>query len=319
MKNQLNRDLVEGISESSNQEFSAKVNQFVYDLVSNAINDVSAKSPFIRPEKCVLIPVNESYTGAFSQLSEYSYFLGVDNIQIELNSKTKKNYLKYLWKEFKSAWRIGRKKRKKKRKKNKEDEKSAIISIDKYKLSDLRSDLASKMADYLQESSIIYSNSNYLSLIGKDDFGTNVKVNVFVCCYDSKTNIFKVYNESKNKYFSVDFGQRFENLDAKTESIGENFANMIKIVNALYSKAYNKIPNQILVESLLINCPKKLYVADIYQTFINVTNYIRLSDPKSFKSVCDLSKNIFEEVLITKTSSQVEFVKIINMLDKYKY
>lgn len=315
MKNQLNRDLIESLNESNNQEFATKVNEFVCNLVGTAITDISAKSPFVRPEKCIILPVNENYLGAFSQLSEYTYFLGIENPQIELNSKSRKNFWKNLWREFRASWRIGRKKYKKKKEKNRAE----FVTVDKYKLSDLRADLSSKMSNYLQESSIIYQYPNHISMIGKDDFGTNVKVNIFVCCFDFKTNIFKLYNQSKNKYFSVDFGMRYENLDKKVEEIGEMFVNMIKIFNALFSKAYNKIPNQILVESLIFNCPNKLFVSDVYQTFVNVTNFIRLGNPQSFLSICDTSKNIFEEKLITATTAQTEFIKIVNMLDSFKY
>lgn len=319
MKTQLNRDLVESLSESSNEEFLNNVNDFVNALMSNVIEEVAQRSPFVKLEKCVLQPVNEIYLGAVTQLSEFDYFLGIDNVQIELNSKNRKNFWRNVWREFKASWRIGRKKYKKKKKKEKEEVR-ALDTIEKYKLSDFRSDIGQWASMYLSETSVITEYPRYISLVGKEDFGTNVKVNIFVCIFDHKTSQFKLYNEIKNRYTVVDFGNRFENLNYKMRECGDMFVNMVKIFNALYSKAYNRIPNQILVESLLYNCPNKLFVKeDVFKTFVNVANYIRLANPRSIISICDGSKTIFEEKLITATNSQVCYSKIISMLDRFNY
>ncbi len=322
MKTQLNRELVESLSNSNNQEFINKVGDFVNVLLTNAIAEVAQRSAFVSLDKCVLIPVNEIYLGAVSQLSEYDYFLGIDNVQIELNSKTRKNFWKNVWREFRASWRIGRKKykRQKKQKKEQLEQMRSLDTIEKYKLSDFRSDVAQWASMYLSESSIITEYPRYISFVGKDDFGTNVKVNVFVCIYDHTKNQFKLYNEMKNRYTIVDFGNRFENLDYKVRECGDMFVNMLKIFNALFVKAYNRIPNQILVESLLFNCPNRLFdKSDVFMSFVNVANYIRLANPRSIISICDPSKTIFQEKLITGTNSQVDFTKIINMLDRFNY
>lgn len=315
MKNLLNRELIEGLNESSNQEFLKKVNDIVFGLVSSAIEDISEKSPFIRGDKCVLVPANEVYLGAFSQLSEYDYFLGIENAQIQMNSKLKKNYLKYIWREFKAAWRLGKKKYKKRKK-----DAIPVAEVDKYKISDFRHDLVMKIAERVSESSLIYEFSKHISLIGSEDFGTNVKINIYVCCYEAQSQTFKMFVERKNKFFDIKFGKRFEHLDFKLKTCGNMFVDMVKIFNALYSKRYSRVPNQILIESLLFACPALLFdKKDVYKTFINVANYIRLLDPKSFASICDPSKSIFDEPLIVKSNQQIEFGKIIAMLDDFKY
>lgn len=317
MKNLLNKDLIEGLNESSNQDFMEKVNNLVYNLVSSAIEDMSEKSPFISAEKCVIVPANESYLGAFSQNSEYTYFLGIDNTQIQMNSKLRKNHLKYIWKEFKSSWRIGRKKKYKKRKEN------AVVQqpeIGKYKINDFKHDLVSYLAERISESSLIYEYSNFISLIGSEDFGSNVKINIYVCCYETTAETFKLFIERKNKFFDVKFGQRYDLLNLKIEKCGKMFVDMVKIFNALYSKRYNSVPNQILLESMIHSCPDLLFdKKDVYKTFVNIANYIRLVDPKSINSICDPSKTIFYDPLITKRNQQVEYSKIISMLDDYKY
>lgn len=314
MRNQLNRELIEELNDSNNPEFLDHVNDKIYDLISCVISDISLKSPFIKPDKCVLMPVNELFTGATSQLSEYTYFLGVENPQIEFNSKRKSNFWKNLWREFKASWRLGKKKYKKAKMTVSTD------PVDKYNIVDFKHDVVSVIADYLSQSSMVYEYNSHLSIVGIDDFGTNVRINIFVCCYDSHKNIFKLYSQRKNKYFVVDFGSRFTNISYKLKTCGQIYVDMIKLMNIIYSKNYNKIPNQILVESLLFGCPNLLFDADdVYKTFVNVSNYIRLAPPQSFISICDGKKTIFEDELITKNNSQLDYSKIISMLDNFKY
>ncbi len=316
MKNQLNRELIESLSESGNTKFFDRVNDTVYNLLSRVVADISEMSAFVRADKCTLLPVNEIYLGAISQLSTYDYFLGIENPQIEFNSKTRKNFWKFAWREFKAAWRLG----KKKYKKQKSESAPSIETIEKYKLSDFRHDVVRVMANYLSDTTIIYEHQRYIAVVGKNDFGTNVKIKIYICTYNSADNTFKMFNELKNKFIPLNFGKRYENLNYKFDVCGKTFVNLMRIFNALYSKNYNRIPNQILMESLLWNCPNLLFIKDdIYKSFINVANYIRLANPKSFVSICDSSKTIFEERMILDAGSQVEFGKIINMLDKFKY
>lgn len=314
MKNQINRELIEALNESNNPEFLDNINSKVFNIVENAVEDVSMKSPFIKSEKCYLLPVNEVYTGAIAQLSEYTYFLGIENPQIELNSKKKSNFWKNLWREFKANWRLG------KRKYKPEKHGPSVTPVTKYDLKSFRHDMANALSEYLDTTSIIYEYPTSLSLVGAEDFGTDIKINIIVCCYDFKKKIFKLYNQRRNKYWVVDFGKRFENISLKTKECGLLFIDMIRIFNALYSKAYSKLPNQILVESLVYNCPKLLFNDnDLYETFVNVANYIRLTKPQSLISICNGDKNIFQEELITKNNAQVEFNKIIGMLDRFQF
>lgn len=317
MKSELNKQLIESLNESNNKDFMENVNDLVYNLVSSAVKEVSEKSPFVSLDKCILIPANEISTGAFTQLSTYDYFLGIENAQIELNTKTPKNILKFAWREFRASWRVGRKKYKKNKKKGNE-----IVPqpLEKYQLSDFQHDILMKIVDLLSETSMIYEYPRHISMVGREDFGTNVKVNIYVCCYESKSDSFKLYAENKNKFTTITFGTRFDNISYKLDECGEIFIDMIKILNAMYSKTYNRIPNQILIESLVFNCPNILFdKKDVYKTFVNIANYIRITTPGSISSICNTTKSIFEEKLIVDSGKQVEYSKVINMLDKFKY
>ncbi|MGN1200807.1 MAG: hypothetical protein ACI4R8_00890 [Candidatus Caccovivens sp.] len=312
---QLNRELIEGLNEGSNSEFAGYLNEVVENLFAQVISDVSTKSPFIRTDKCVLLPVGENYSGAICQLSEYSYILAIENPQMEHNSKLKKNWWKLVWREFRASWRIGRKKKYKKQKSE-----PTLETLEKYKISDFRHDVVMNLANYLSESSIIHEYSNSLSVIGKEDFGSNVKINVLICMIDATSGNLKIFKENKNKFYSFSFGNRYRNLEQKKREIGSQFVELIKLFNVVYSKKYDKIPNQILIESLVYNCPKILFDKnDLFKTFVNVVNYVRLKNPKSITSICDEGKNIFEEPLIIDKNSQIEYSKVISMLDNFNY
>ena len=216
------------------------------------------------------------------------------------------------------AWKATRKKKKKKKKEVSEEELVAKRLSAKYTIDDLKSDIIFHLSNFVTPTTIIYDFDNHISIIGKEDFGSNVKINIYVCMFDEKNRVFKLYNGRKNKFYDIDFTQRFSNLANKMESCGKSFQNLVKIYNSLYCRAYNKVPNQILIESLLFNCPDNLFVNDIYQTFLNVSNYIRLVDVTSLRSICDNTKTIFKEKLVLDVNAQVDFSRLIRILDNYK-
>ena len=315
MKRDLSKDLIEGLRDSTNLEFVNNLNFTVFSLVDQALKDLSNKSSFIQPEKAYFMPVNEIYTGATTSQSAYAYFLGIANTEIELNSTDKKHLFKNFWKRIVRAWKMSKKKKKKKKKI--EERSLTVVTKEKYTIDDLKNDFVFYLSNLISTSSIIYEYEDHIMVVGKEDFGTNVKINIYITMYDEKNGVFKMYNGRKNRYYDVDLNERFKNLANKMESC-ENFVNMIKIYNSIYSRAYSKVPNQILIESLVYNCPAVLFEHDVYQTFLNVSNYIRMIDVDALRSICDNSKSIFKEKLIIDAGAQVEFSKLIRILDNYK-
>lgn len=315
MKRDLSKDLIEGLRDSTNLEFVNNLNFTVFSLVDQALKDLSNKSSFIQPEKAYFMPVNEIYTGATTSQSAYAYFLGIANTEIELNSTDKKHFFKNFWKRIVRAWKMSKKKKKKKKKI--EERTLTVVTKEKYTIDDLRNDFVYYLSNLISTSSIIYEYEDHIMVVGKEDFGTSVKINIYITMYDEKNGVFKMYNGRKNRYYDVDLNERFKNLANKMESC-ENFVNMIKIYNSIYSRAYSKVPNQILIESLVYNCPAVLFEHDVYQTFLNVSNYIRMIDVDALRSICNNTKSIFKEKLIIDAGAQVEFSKLIRILDNYK-
>ncbi len=319
MKAELNRELIESLNESSNENFAETLNNTVYGVVYQSLEQLCEKSPLVKMEKCVFTPVDEIFLGSFCQRSQYNYFLGVDNPQIAYNSKKARNWWAYVWKTFKESWRIGRKK-KKKRKVVEKNEEIKAISVDKYNINDFKRDLFNRIANNISQTSMVYDYSDHISLVGNDDFGFGVKVNIFVCYYDSKTEVFKMFRESRNNFVDYAFKNRFKNLEDKVSRCGKSFVDMAKLINSIYSKTYNVIPNQVIVESLLFSCPDLLFDNDdVYKTFVNIANYIRMMSINSFVSICDENLPLGKEKLISLTNSQADYSRIVSMLDKYKY
>lgn len=314
MREALNKEIIEGLTSSGNVEFLESINNLVYSLISTTVTEISQKSPFIKVENCVLTPVNELYTGAVTQLSQYSYFLGVDNREIVFKSRVTKNWLKAFWREFKASWRLGRKKKYKDK-----PQTLSTATAEKYKLSDFKNDLILKISDHLSKTSVIYDNGSYITLVGKDDFGSGVRINIYVCLFNAQSKEYTLQKSSGN-LFTVQFGKRYDNLSKKAKAVGSGFGNMVKVFNSIYSKSYNRIPNQILMESLLFNCPDELYKkGDLYSTFVDVANFIKFSSASSVPSICDESKSIFEEELIVDGATQNDFARIVGMLEKFRF
>ena len=94
MKYNLNKDLIEGLRDSTNNEFVGNINFLIYSLIEEAVKELVVKSSFIQLDKIRVEPVNEIYLGAVCSNSEYTYFLGIPNKEIELNSLEKKHYFK---------------------------------------------------------------------------------------------------------------------------------------------------------------------------------------------------------------------------------
>lgn len=311
---ELNRELIEGLSQSTVPSNVDNINEKVSSLVYQALASLSDKTSNVDVNRAVLLPIDESFTRAICSRSEYNYLLGIPNTEIEINSVSKKNFFKNFWKRLKYAWKKSH--QKKSKAVNTEIKPSLNVVGAKYDITALRNDIILSLANFLTSTTIIYDLERYISIVGKEDFGSNIKINIYVCLYDEKTNTFKNFNYPKNRFDDINFAERVDNLNSKYGRCDENYVNMIKVYNALFSNANGYVPSQILIESLLYNCPDELYTDDLYQTFLNVSNYIRLKSAKSFKSICDTSIELFKDKNILSVGAQLDYQKLISLLDK---
>ena len=235
--------------------------------------------------------------------SSFTYFLGISSAQIELNTTNKSAFWKNLLESIKYAWsnrRLFRKnKKKKRRKKDKDkDEPSQDFKFDpsRYNIYSLTDDLQDSLIQFLPETAIVYAKENNIQIVGKEEFGSNTLINIYVVNYDG--DIFKYYAGRKKGFIEINLESRLSALNRKIDSVGENFVKMIKILNTLYYNVNNSFPNQVLIESVLIHCPDEYFKGDdIYSVFIKVVNYLCLKSLKDVKSINDFSKNVLDDIV----------------------
>lgn len=322
-KVKISKQLIEMIANKDNSTFVKNINEKVNELLAISIENLSNKIPYISLENVVLQPINETFNNAFIDGSNYIYLLGVENAQLEINTVKKEGFWKDLRKKFVYFWKNRKsfKKKKRRRRKQKEELKTAqtvdLSKIDqsKYTIFDLSEDLQQSMSNYLSETSMIYLDRSSLQIVGKDDFGPNVKISVYLVSMENQ--IFKYFLNHKKGFIDINLPNRYNFLGEKQNLIGENFTKMLKIFNSLYLNINGYIPNQIYVESVLCSCPEDLYEGDdIYKVYLKIVNFLALKTIRNIKSINEPSKTINEDSVCGHCG--IGFNKMLEELGKEK-
>lgn len=297
----ISKSIINAISNKENENYVENVSNKVANLFSLAIEKLSRQISYVSPESCVLQPVNELISGAMIDNSTFTYFLGINSAQIELNTTNKSAFWKNVFERLKNAWsnrRLFRKKRKRRKKKKDQENEIQEFKFDpgKYNIFNLTEDLQDALIQFVPESVIVYSKDNLLQIIGKEEFGSNTLINIYVVNYDE--DIFKYYAGRKKGFIEVNIDSRLMYLNSKIDLCGPNFVKMIKILNALYYNVNGNFPNQVLIESILNHCPNEYFIGDdIYSVFIKIINYLSFKSLKDIKSINDSSKNILDDIV----------------------
>lgn len=314
MKETFDAKFIENIIANNNFEFIETLQGKVANLLSLAIEELSQRVPFISLENTILQPVNETFNGAFTPMSKYVYFLGINSPQLEVNSLNRSINFKKLRQRFVQAW-YDTKRRKSKRRKKKEEEESHRYSEfepGKYGLENLRRDLQLAMVKNLSVTSIVYNTSDRLIIQGKDDFSSVAQIEIIPVIYDGE--IFKYFISKRKGFLPVNIEERLINFNIKSEIVGENFYNVLKIFNNLFKNITKENVNQIFVESLLYNVPNDLFVGDdVYQVVVNIINYLSMTDVSKFVSIENKKENIFKSKLTGNSAALFNrFMKNLN-------
>ena len=298
MQNVITRKLVENIAYNDSLEFSDNINKKVNNLLSLAIDELSKVNPYINLDACGIQPINETFNGAYIPGSNYEYFIGFASPQIELNSLTYSNWWSKFKKKFKEAWisssRRLSKNRAKRIKAGIVEEKNIVYGYEKYTIENLLEDLQDACVNYLSSGTIVYRNSRYLKIIGKEEFGANTQIIIHsVIAEDSE---YKYFISKKKGFKSYDFTNRAILNNAKFEKLGDNYLYILKLMNHLL-REFTKMPtNQYFLESLVYNLPEEFVKGnDIYKNFIKIINFLRSTDISDYTSIMDPSKTIFTE------------------------
>lgn len=315
----VSKDLINNIAEQENKKFIKGTTKLISQILGESIKDLSEKVSFISVDKVILQPANELISGAFIDSSNFVYLLGVQNIQLEINTSKKVS----IWQDFKErlkwAWqnrkRLYKRKKQHRKKKDKNEEidntKNKSIDLSKYTIYSLTEDLQNTIIKYLSETSLVYLNGNILQIIGKDDFGANTKILIYVVNYDG--TFFKYYAGKKKGFININIGSRVQSLTAKYSAVGENFIKILKIFNSLFYNTNGYICNQVFLESILCAVPEDLYYGiDIYKVFVKILNHLSIKSFKDIKSINDTNLTIFKDEVCS--NSMLGFKKMMNKI-----
>lgn len=308
----LTRELIEGILRNSNDDFLQATEEKVRGLLSLAVEDLSSHIPYISLNNVILEPVNEVLSGGFTDNSKFEYFLGVDNPQLEINSMRNDT-----WKRIKDrvvfAWKnrnAGKKRRRRKKEVEIKPLKSEPFDPEKYNLNSLAHDLQLAVAHYLSETSIVYLEGNRIRIVGKDDFGTNTQIIVYITLYNNE--YYRFFRGRKKGFLKFDNALRIAAINNKVDSVGIEYIEMIRVFNTLYYNVNHFMPNQIFIESILYNCPDELFVENSYDCFVKILNYLIMADIKNFKSIVNPDKSIFIDLVCG--NSAIGYRKMLDKL-----
>ena len=193
------------------------------------------------------------------------------NVWESIGNFFKKLYRKFIvaWKQVKleKAQKKGRRKRRKKQQQQQQIIQNDNFQQEKYTIAKFKNDLMLELVKYLTEKSLIAVNSKNILLLCKEDYGLNANL-YFVF---KSNNYYKLFDTNTFKFTLIDFKDRFVNIKEKNIQTNNNFTNMIRIFNGLFANIMGYPLNQILIESVLYNCPNDLYnETDCFEMFIKI-------------------------------------------------
>ena len=317
----INKELITNVANLENRKFIKQTNKIVNNLVGLTIKHMQDKLSFISLENVILQPANELLTGAIVDSSDFTYILGVNSPQLEMNTLKGKSFwenfkekLKYAWQNRKSIFnRRNRKKRRKKKKNNDlEIEKSnnKPVVLEKYKIYNLLDDIQNSIVLFLSETSLTYLYDNRIEIIGKDDFGANTRIKIYPMIFDGKN--YKYYIDKKQGFLKIDIENRIDKIQEKINNVGNNFIKILKILNYLFYNTNNYNCNQIFLESVICSVPDKMFQGDdIYNIFIKIINYLSIKT-LNVNSINNPKLTIYKDIACQ--NSVIGFRKMINSI-----
>ena len=295
----ISKDLILSIANKNSKNFVKNINDKVNDLLTSSIDSLAGNVSYISLQNTILQPVNELFNDSMVDNSEFVYVLGVENAQLDLNTAKKSKIWDIIKSRAKIAWQNRKFFKKRKRKRKKKAEESEILHVrfdpSKYTVYTLTEDLQHSMCQFLLPTTIIYQGNNKLEIIGKEDFGPNVKIVIYVVSLVNKE--FKFYaGKRKNPFIDLSIAKRYSKLKEKKKTAGKNFVKTLKVFNALYFNANGNMPNQVFLESVLYNCPDDLFEGDdFYKVFLKVVNYISVKTLRKIPSILNENLTVHED------------------------
>ena len=303
-------------SKSINPQYVDQAYEYICNIMDNAFDFMCKKRAVVTEYSYEI--VNECVTYSENQNSSLDIFVKVKSPQLELGVlKLNNNYFKKFFNKVKWAWNSSKKQKKKRKwffkKSSKEQEpKENLINLDseKYNIKQFKIDYMNTLANYLSEETKLFVNNFGITILAEEEIGMNI--NLYFAFNNGEK--YKLFNQSLYKLIEVDFGSRLQNIELKNKSTNNNFTAMLRIFNGLYENVMEQHLNQILIESLLFECPDELYTGSTYNMFLKIFNYIKINEMQKFHSITNQNILVFQDNLVTTKVS--DFLKFLNNVQK---
>lgn len=310
----INKSLISKFEQPIKQNMFENAYNFITHLIDLSMNEIMSRNALINSYDYYI--ANEALSGVETPSSSLDIFLEINAVQIELNFQEKNQYvikknLIGFFNRFKQNFRLFKKRENtKKNKKQIQKDEGKLSKKENYDVSHFLHDLQIQLAKLSYITTTIFKSSNSIRLSGQDEYGVDVNIYpVFV-----NDEYLTLYNIINKKQTIIDFKSRWDNFDFYNKETNEAFQTQVRIFNNLYWNVFKNKPNQIFIESLLINVPKTFYTNNVIETTVSIINYLKNSAMQSFVSICDNTTNLFKENLNTITLEMaLKFVKSLKI------
>lgn len=310
------KSYIETFARGINSSYTQNAYQIMLSVLDEAMQNICALRPVVTDYECQII--NECLNNAETQNSSLDIFMSIKSPQLELGTiKFNHSYFKKFVNRLKLAWNSANQNKQKKRwwkkKKQEQNQKTTNdIRPAKYNFQTFKRELMQELAKRFTDRTMLYISNYGIVLLCNEDLGMNV--NLFIGFSNGEK--FTLFDEIKLKLIYVEFKDREKNLENKKVRTNNNFVVALRIFNGLYRNIYLKPLNQILLESVLYNCPDELFEDQPYDMFIKLLNFINASAMQTFNSITDEQKTINQDNLITQ-SAIYDFVTFLKYLAKF--
>lgn len=307
---------IETFARGINSSYTQNAYQIMLSVLGEAMQNICTLRPVVTDYECQI--VNECLNNAETQNSSLDIFMSIKSPQLELGTiKFNHSYFKKFVNRLKLAWNSANQNKPKKRwwkkKKQEQNQKTTNdITPAKYNFQTFKRELMQELAKRFTDRTMLYISNYGIVLLCNEDLGMNV--NLFIGFSNGEK--FTLFDEIKLKLIYVEFKDREKNLENKKVRTNNNFVVALRIFNGLYRNIYLKPLNQILLESVLYNCPDELFEDQPYDMFIKLLNFINASAMQTFNSITDEQKTINQDSLITQ-SAIYDFVTFLKYLAKF--
>ena len=297
---EIDKNYIEQMSQPISPLYTEMIFNNISEKIDLALKEISNKAPILNSYDLKI--VNECATQTQTQSSALDLFLLIKSPKLEMSVlKLNRNFFKKALNKLKIAYyeRKIEKQQKKRRKKNKQTENNNTLlsktefSYEKYNINDFKKDLLKNLAKHFLNTTILYTTQYGVTLESKDELG--MTVNIYIVMENGKK--FRLFNSNNYKLITVDFGQRFANFEVKNYNTNYNYQIAVRLFNSLFINLMNYPLNQIYIESLLYNCPNKLFEGSTYEMFLKIYNYLIIESNQNFKSITNENINIANDNL----------------------